>query len=154
MYFISFSLVPWPLPVFQCFSACNIEKLGVAWGRGKSLLSWNIYTSVVYSLGREETTSHILKYSCYVHVAVFSLCHLRGVLYPLIWPMCPPIIWNHNHCTPLSGRFSMIIDHQRMTKHIKLWYKYLVNSKMYPPIAKLWREHWHIALHCMYLPKW
>ena len=27
------SLVPRPLPVFQCFSACNIEKLGVAWGR-------------------------------------------------------------------------------------------------------------------------
>ena len=27
------SLVPRPLPVFQC-SACNIEKLGVAWGRG------------------------------------------------------------------------------------------------------------------------
>ena len=26
------SLLPRPLPVFQYFSACNIEKLGVAWG--------------------------------------------------------------------------------------------------------------------------
>ena len=43
------SLVPRPLPVFQCpvFSACNIEKLGVAWGRGY-VNAW-LFMQLVYS---------------------------------------------------------------------------------------------------------
>ena len=41
------SLVPRPLPVFQCSTPpvlqcmCNIEKLGVAWGRGYSISAVN-----------------------------------------------------------------------------------------------------------------
>ena len=45
------SLIPRPHPVFQSMfhvSACNIEKLGVAWGRGYELASENALRGIPY----------------------------------------------------------------------------------------------------------
>ena len=47
------SLIPRPLPVFQ-FSACNIEKLGVAWGQG-----WDLCMQVIVMPG------FIVLFHCY-----------------------------------------------------------------------------------------